>query len=199
MDILIISANSCQETSFPLISKSRLTYCSQVWRPHYIKDINLLEQVQCRGTKYILNDFQSDYRSRLISLHLFPLMYTYELLDILFLVKNLQYPDPSFPISEFVSFSSSSTRAGHSLKLIHQSSHTHLSNHSYFKRIIRLWNTLPPIDLGLSLSTIKTHLKKFMWSHFLDNFNPDIPCTFHFLCPCTKCTKLYRPPIFSLC
>ena len=176
--------------------KSRLTYCSQVWRPHYLKDINLLEQIQRRATKYILNDFHSDYRTRLISLHFFPLMYTYELLDILFLVRSLQCPDPSFPISEFISFSSSSTRAGHSLKFIHQFSHTHLSNHSYFKRIVRLWNALPPIDLQLSLNTIKIHLKKFMWSHFLDNFDPDIPCSYHFLCPCTKCTKLYRPPVF---
>ena len=181
---------------FLSLVRSRLTYCSQVWRPRYIKDISLLEQVQCRGTKYILDDFQSDYRSRLISLHLLPLMYTYELLDILFLVRNLQFPDPSFPISEFVSFSSSSTRAGHSLKLVHQISHTHLSSHSYFKRIVRLWNALPPIDLSLSLSTIKARLKEFMWSHFLENFDPDMPCTFHFLCPCAKCAKLYRSPIF---
>ena len=47
-------------------------------------------------------------------------MYTYQLLDILFLVRNLQCPDPSLPISETVSFSYSSTRAGHSLKLILQ-------------------------------------------------------------------------------
>ena len=111
---------------FISLVKSRLTYCSQVWRPHYIKDIRFLERVQPRVTKYILNDFQSDYRSRLISLHLLPLMYTYELWDILFLVRNLQHPDPSFPITRYVSFSSSSTRAGHSLKLIHQTFHTHL-------------------------------------------------------------------------
>ena len=49
----------------------------------------------------------------------------------------------------------------------------------------------------LSLPTIKTHLKEFMWSHFLDNFDPNIilSCTYLFLCPCTKCTKLYRPPV----
>ena len=151
---------------FLLLVKSRLTYCSHVWRCNYIKDISLIQQVQRRGTKYILNDFQSDYRLRLISLHLLPLVYTYELLDILFLVRNLQCPDPSLPISEFVLFSSSSTRAGHSLKFVHQTSHTHLSmSHSYFKRIVRLRNALSPIDLSLSLPTTKPCLKEFVWSH----------------------------------
>ena len=142
--------------------KSRLTYCSQVWRPHNLKDINPFRANTMQGNQLHSKCFSfwlHVHKSRLNSLHLFPLTYTYELLDILFLVRNLQCPDPSFPISEFVSFSSSSTRAGHSLKLIHQSSHTHLSNHSYFKTIVWLWNALPPIDLKLSLPTIKTHLK----------------------------------------
>ena len=30
---------------FLSLTNSRPTYCSQVWRPHYIKDINLLEKV----------------------------------------------------------------------------------------------------------------------------------------------------------
>ena len=85
-------------------------------------------------------------------------MYIYELLDILFLVHNLQHPNPSFPISEFISFSSSSTRAGRFLKFVHQSSRTSQSHHSYLKRVVRLWNALPPIDFNLYLLTIKTLL-----------------------------------------
>ena len=160
--------------------RSRLTYCSQVWRPSLIKDICLLEQIQRRRTKYILNDYQSDYKSRLISLNILPLMYTYELLDILFLVHSLKQPDPCLPINDYISFSSSSTRVGHTLKLVHRHSLTSLSSHSYFKRVARLWNALPPIDLNCSLPTIKFHLKQFLWNHFIDNFNPDLPCTYHF-------------------
>ena len=59
--------------------RSQITYCSQVWRPHLIKDITYLERIQRRATRFILNDFSSDYRTRLISLHLLPLMYLYEL------------------------------------------------------------------------------------------------------------------------
>ena len=54
---------------------SRLTYCSQLWRPHLLKDICTLERVQRRATKYILNDYSSFYKSRLVKLDLLPLMY----------------------------------------------------------------------------------------------------------------------------
>ena len=88
---------SIKKLLFISLVKSKLTYCSPVWRPHLIRDIKLLERIQRRATKYILNDFVSDYKSRLINLHLFPLMYSYELADVLLLVKNLKDPDPSSP------------------------------------------------------------------------------------------------------
>ena len=59
--------------------RSHLLYCSQIWRPHKIKDILLLERVQRRATKYILDDYTFSYKSRLTKLNLLPLMYIYEL------------------------------------------------------------------------------------------------------------------------
>ena len=50
--------------------KSHLLYCSIIWRPHLRKDIMLLERVQRRASKFLLNDYSSDYKSRLISLNL---------------------------------------------------------------------------------------------------------------------------------
>ena len=150
---------SIKKLLFISLVKSKLTYCSPVWRPHLIRDINLLERIQRRATKYILNDIVSDYKSRLINLHLFPLMYSYELADVLLLVKNLKDPDPSFPVRNYIAFSSSNTRSGKSMKLVHQSSSSIITQHSYFKRTARLWNSLPPIDLSLSLHTIKTKIK----------------------------------------
>ena len=94
-----------------------LTYCSSIWRPPLIKNILLLEQVQPTSTKYIFNYCRSDYKTRLASLHLLLLMYTYELYDILFLIQSLQNPDPSFPVMKYISFSTSSTRSGAHSKL----------------------------------------------------------------------------------
>jgi len=37
--------------------RSQLKYCSQIWRPHLLKDIIILEKIQHCATRYILNDF----------------------------------------------------------------------------------------------------------------------------------------------
>ena len=69
--------------------RSQLTYGSQIWRPFLLKDINPIEQIQRRATKYILNDYTSDYRSRLITLNLLPMSMLLELNDICFFVLLL--------------------------------------------------------------------------------------------------------------
>uniref|UniRef100_A0A1X7TDQ4 Reverse transcriptase domain-containing protein n=1 Tax=Amphimedon queenslandica TaxID=400682 RepID=A0A1X7TDQ4_AMPQE len=79
--------------------RSKITYCSQLWRPMLIKDILCIERIQRRATKYITNDYnKSTYKERLLSLNLLPLMYLYELNDVLFFIKCLKFPDPSFDI-----------------------------------------------------------------------------------------------------
>uniref|UniRef100_A0A1X7U0S2 Alkylated DNA repair protein AlkB homologue 8 N-terminal domain-containing protein n=1 Tax=Amphimedon queenslandica TaxID=400682 RepID=A0A1X7U0S2_AMPQE len=55
-----------------------ITYCSPVWRPSLVSDFVALERFQRRATKYILHDYTSDYRTRLSTLNLLPLMYRLE-------------------------------------------------------------------------------------------------------------------------
>ena len=171
--------------------RSKLTYCSQLWRPQYIQDIVLLENIQRRATKYILNDYSSPYHTRLKRLSLLPLMYTYELNDILFFIKSLKRSDDSFKITDYIGFTSGNTRSSINCKLAHKRSRLNTNRHFYFNRMPRLWNVLPPINLSHSISTIKTMLFEHMWSHFLEHFNPDIPCSFHYICPCNRC--IYTP------
>lgn len=80
--------------------RSKLTYCSQLWRPALIRDITQLENVQRRATRYILSRSspQLDYKDRLITLNLLPLMYILELADIMFLVTSLKNPTDRFNI-----------------------------------------------------------------------------------------------------
>ena len=54
--------------------RSQLIYCSIIWRPHLIKDIKMIEQLQRRATKFILNDYESDYYDRLLKLNLLYLL-----------------------------------------------------------------------------------------------------------------------------
>ena len=73
-------------------------YCSPIWRPYLLKDIQNIEGIQQCATKFILNDSDSNYKTRLLTLKLLPLMYLFELQDILFTVKSLKYPTKGFNI-----------------------------------------------------------------------------------------------------
>ena len=84
--------------------RSQLLYCTQIWRPHLMKDIVNLERIQRRATKHILNDYTSSYKDRLINLKLLPLMYIFELQDILFAIKSLKSPNHQFNINPYYQF-----------------------------------------------------------------------------------------------
>ena len=153
-------------------------------------DIKYLECVQRRATKFIASNPLLDYRNRLIHLNLLPLMMEFELVDIMFLVKSVKFPSGHFNIHEFVQFCSHPTRAGHSFKLKHLLCRSNYERNFYFNRIPRLWNSLPFLDITLSLSVIKSKLRAYFWDHFMLNFNSNNLCTYHYLCPCPKCSQL---------
>ena len=75
-----------QKNLYLSLVRSQLSYGSQIWRPHLIKDILELECIQRRATKYILDDFHSSYKCRLQSLKILLLMMQLELYDILFFI-----------------------------------------------------------------------------------------------------------------
>ena len=163
--------------------RSQLTYCSIIWWSYLHKDILILEKIQRRATKFILNDYSSDYKSRLLSLKLLPLMMLFELNDIIFFVKLLNCIASSFNI-----FCERSTRSSTHHKLKQSVSCTKKTNHFYFNRLPCLWNSLPTVDLNQPLSTIISELKQFFWNHFITNYDPLKPCTFDYLYPCCKCS-----------
>ena len=103
----------------------------------------------------------------------------------------LKEPEDSFNIHNFIQFCTSGTRASTYHKMRQPSSmHTNTVRHFYFNRLPHLWNSLPFIDIEHPLSSIKQTLNSHFWDHFLANFNPDFPCTYHFLCPCAKCVSI---------
>ena len=105
-------------------------------------------------------------------------MMFYELCDIIFYIKSVKSPNTNFNINDFIFVKNSITRSS-SHKL---TSHV---NHFYFNRLPRLWNSLPIIPLSLSVHIIKQKLKKIF---FNANFDSNNACSYHFLCPCFKCS-----------
>ena len=166
--------------------RSQLLYGSQQWRPMLVKDIQRLEQSQRRATKFILKDASSNYRCRLLTLGLLPLMMVYEFNDIMFIIKSVNSPTKSFNILNVVTFSSSSTRSSLG-KFFHKRPPTNSQWHFYFQQSARLWNALPVLDLSLSTATLRAKIKDFLWSVLT------ITCLFHLLCPCSKCTAIPKP------
>ena len=176
--------------------RSHFQYCSPLWHPHFIRDITSIETLQRRATKYILCDFSSDYKSRLIRLKFLPLMMTFELQDVLFFIKSFKEPSTSFDIRNFIQFSSSRTRSATYLKMKYPFSTLISVKNFYFNRLPRLWNSLPPIDLDQPLLSIKKSLRTYFWNAFTSKFNVDSPCTYHLVCPCSKCALLPVPHNF---
>ena len=146
--------------------RSQLLYCSPIWCPHLMKDIHKFEQLQRRATKYILQDYTSDYKTRLIKLQLFPLMYILEISDIMFFITSVKNPTPtgvcSFNINMHISFSSNHTRSS-GVKLNHNPTFNNKQCHFYLNHICRLWNAMHYLSLSwTSPSKIKS-------SHFSGN------------------------------
>ena len=118
-----------------------------------MKDILIIEHVQHCVTKYILNDYTSCYKTRLIKLKL---MYLFELHDILFAIKSIKTPTIQFNIANCINFSSASTRSGANNKLILLHHLNNTSRHSCFHRLPSLWNTMPIFDLDMTFNKIET-------------------------------------------
>ena len=153
------------------------------------KRLIIIESLQRRATKYVLNDFKSNYKSRLIKLNLLPVSMQLELNDIYFFINTLKLisPNNSFDVSEFTSFSVNLTRSGSYRKLVQPFVKCNRDKQFYFNRLPYLWNSLPPIDLSLSLKCIKAKLVGIFWDTFLSQFNDGIQCTYYFACPCHSC------------
>ena len=131
-----------------------------------------------------------DYKSRLTHLQLLPLMYRLELYDIMFFVNSLTNLDNlgHFNILNYVTFSDSNTRSSSAYKLKHHTAINNLQRHSYFHRLPRLWNSLPPINPRSSPSTIKSAVHSHFLSHFTMYFDSKNTCTYHYLCSCNTCS-----------
>ena len=140
-----------------------------------IKDTLTLEKVQRQATKFILNDYESDYKTRLLKLDLLPLMYILDFYDILFLSK---LSNSHHHISTLITTLHSVMLTLH-LPLptnftMYTPMHNNCFHNFYFNRLPRL-------------SSIETTIYNYLWNHFKQNFLSTNPCTFHFCCRCTNC------------
>ena len=156
-------------TLYKSLVRPHLEYCVQAWSPHYIKDIIMLERIQKRATRLIPGIKYLPYEERLRKLNLHSLSRRRtrsDLIEVYKMINGLSNID----INRHLSFSTSATR-GNSLKINKLNVKTDIRKHSFFNRIIGLWNALPCDIVTLStLPKFKHSLDNYMNEHDLESF-----------------------------
>ena len=74
--------------------QSQPVHCSQVWRPSLLKEIKTIQRCE---TKFILNNYVSDYRTRLLKLHILPLLILHKLNVMFFFFVFVSNPSNKHP------------------------------------------------------------------------------------------------------
>lgn len=174
--------------------RSTLTYASTLWYPDR-RDLALLESVQRNATKYILNDYTSEYSVRLSRLQLLPLSFYREIIDLSFFYKSL-HSFYNLNIHNFTQFSINpmyeTRRTTDSFLLKSLPFRTEFTANFYSNRIVKLWNALPlPIRSivcsNKHIHTFKTAVFKFYLHKASTSFNVDNLCTWVSCCRCAAC------------
>ena len=129
-----------------------------------------------------------------INSHFYFLLSKYcELNDILFFINSIKNPSKTSTSFIISNFTKGNTRSSSNSKLVHSSTPTNTGSHFYFIRFPRLWKSLPPLDLTLSVHTLKNTIINLFWSNFSANFDSSNLCSYHYLCPCSKYSSTPSP------
>ena len=150
-----------------LMVRPQLEYCSCLWSPYTIKHRALIENVQRRATKFILNYPPRDisYMDRLISLNLLPLEYRRELRDILLFHKFTSGTMPTncsnlFSPATSVYATRNFDQNNFKIKVDHKQNYF---RYSFFSRVVKVWNNLPKNFKNCKYKT----LKKLLLDHYV--------------------------------
>ena len=159
-------------TLFKSLVLSRLDYASQLWSPHLLKSIYLIEKVQRSFTKHITGIKNKPYDERLKLLNLYSVQRRRDRYQIIYLWKIIEglVPNISTPIT-----CTFSERRGRSCVVSHVNMGRlgTLSYNSFRWRSIRMFNKLPKyvrIVSSCSIDKFKSQLDKHLRNIV------DLPC-----------------------
>ena len=141
-----------------------LEYASNLWSPYTIKHKSLVENVQRRATKFILN-YPKDltYADRLMKVNILPLEFRRDISDLCLLFKS-RTGAISTDVNNYIYI----FEPGYQSINYDKNNYNFLIKHkqdyfrnSFFIRSVELWNTLPSdIKSSSSLGIFKSHLHR---------------------------------------
>lgn len=180
-----------------------IEYGSCIWNNTGVRNIRILESVQRRATKYILNDYWSgqdyigiDYKSRLFQCNLVPLTFRREICDLKFIHEciHCKYGDQFiqlFPKRQHRRVTRASTRF---LDLKPSSATTEMFRQFFTQRAYILWNKLPEDIKSVSYAEgsmrFRNKLRLFYTMIMFISYNVDNTCTWTTFCGCTNCRSI---------
>jgi ribonucleases P/MRP protein subunit RPP40 len=147
--------------AFVVYVRPLLEYCSPVWSPHNICDINLIENVQRMFTRRlygVCNIQQVSYEERLVFLGLERLELRRLHADLLFLFKIVN-GFVACDISQVLTYASTVNTRGHRHKLFVTRCNKLVFSHFFLNRVTPIWNRLP--DLCFDCHTLHTFKRKY--------------------------------------
>ena len=119
-----------------------LEYCSPIWSPHKLCDIDKLENVQRYFTKRLTGLWDVAYKQRLLKCGLFSLELRRLHIDLILCYKILNNLT-CLKITDFFELETNPRTRGHNFKLRIPKCRTSLKQHFFSIRIIPAWNSLP--------------------------------------------------------
>ncbi len=144
--------------------RPHLEYCIQAWRPHLVKDIDILEKVQRRATRMIRECTGKTYDERLTMVGLTTLecrRVRADLLEVFKILKGYEGVEEKLFFSRHIS----NTR-GHSMKLYKDRVNRDVLKYSFANRVIEQWNRLPEEVISAnSINSFKNKVDKYLKSN----------------------------------
>jgi len=141
--------------------RPHLEYCVQAWRPHLIKDIDLLERVQKRALRLIPESKGLEYEVILRKLGLTTLetrRLRGDLIEVFKIIKGFE------DIDKDIFFKCSHTELrGHSLKLYKTGCNLDCKKYGFAHRVVNPWNALPQVVIACdTVNSFKANLDKYL-------------------------------------
>lgn len=155
--------NKSKDIILPLyksLVRPHLEYCVQAWRPHLVKDIKLIENVQHRATKMIYDLYGQAYEERLKSLNLTTLETRRLRGDLIEMYKILKGFDKT---SLNIATNQMSSLRGHSLKLFKTRFNTNTGKYVFVNRTVDEWNKLSEDIISCNtVNSFKNKLDRYL-------------------------------------
>jgi len=144
-------------------------YNSVVWSPYTVEDIDTIEKVQTRFTKYLAGFRKFTYKDRLQRLHLPSLELRRLYVDMVWCYKIL-FGIVEIQAEDFFVPTTYAPARGHQYKLFKKPHLSHTRANFFCESIVHAWNFLPDTVDFSSISGFKRSIYKVDFSRFLKRF-----------------------------